>query len=98
MESSSMKTALKVSVVLLVGVVLISSAAMAQGADFNQSMGTVLTQYAYGLGAKAAITMICGYLFAWGLGHQHLWVSFCAIIGAIGYWGMGVFLGAVGIA
>jgi hypothetical protein len=67
------------------------------GVDWDaawQAIGTV----AYGAGSKVMVSVICAYLFFHGMAHERLWQSACGVIGAIGYWGMGVFLGRIGIA
>lgn len=76
---------------------LIATAAIAQNADFDAGMQG-WSAIMWGPGAKVAVMSICGYLGLWGFGHQHLWVSFCALLGALAYFGVGVFLGRMGIA
>lgn len=72
--------------------------ASAQGTtDFDAAMQTVGTE-AWGPGARVIITIICAYLFFWGFAHERLWAMACGVIGGIGYWSMGLFLGKVGIA
>jgi type IV secretory pathway VirB3-like protein len=65
--------------------------------DFDAAMQAA-SQVAWGPGMRVLVTLIAGYLFFWGLAHERLWACACGVLGAIGYWGMGVFLGKVGIA
>lgn len=84
-------------VALALGAVLLSSAAMAQNVDFDAAMQAG-SQIMYGPGMRIVVTGIAGYLFFYGLAHERLWACLCGVLGAVGYWGMGVWMGKIGIA
>jgi hypothetical protein len=75
---------------------LIVTAAMAQNADFDNSMQG-WSGIMWGPGARIAVLSICSYLGMWGFANQHLWVSFCSLMGAIAYFATGTLLGKMSI-
>ena len=92
-----MKHADRVTVFLAFALCMIATTTFAQNVDFDAGMQG-WSALMYGIGARIAVMCICSYLALWGLGHQHLFVSFCALLGALAYFGVGVVLGKIGIA
>lgn len=94
-----MNTIMARAIVTLIFTVPMTAAMAQNNVDFDQAMNGGLLGLAYGIGAKAILTVVFGWLALSGLAHDppRPVRALCGLVGVILYWGSAVFLGKMGI-